>query len=94
MSMISKNNPRPAVKHVVRQLAPISSPKGYRTVEEVDRDISSLVVQGYRLISTHFLGAQRDPENGVEYYGVLYVLQLEAGEIEKLKRAVPAEENG
>ena len=91
MSMVQNQKPKPIVRHLVRQISSISNPAmGYRTVEEVNEDIGSVVAQGYRLVNTHYLGAQRDQERNVEYMGVLYILVLEQGEIEKVRRSEKA----
>lgn len=87
MSMVSKSSVKPAVKHMVRQLARISNPaKGYITAEQADSEIGSWLLQGYRLVNTHYLGSQRDNELGLEYLGVMYIFQLEQSEIERMRK--------
>ena len=86
MSITQKANVKSTVRHLVRQLASVSNPQmGYQTVGEVDAELSSLMLQGYRIVNTHYLGSQRDANNSVEYLGVMYILQLEQSEIEKMK---------
>lgn len=95
MAITQRSILRSAVKHVVRQIAVVSNPmKGYKSVEEVDADLGSLILQGYRIVNTHFLRAQTDPENGIEFFGIMYILQLEPSEVELLKKQIvtkPAE---
>jgi len=87
MSMLTKSSVRPAILHKIRQIAGVSRPEyGYQAVSEVDAEMGSLVLQGYRLVSTHFLGTQTDHEANIQYTGILYIFQLEPGEIEKLKK--------
>lgn len=93
MAITQKAHAKSAVKHLVRQLAAISNPqKGYQTVAEVDSEISSLLLQGYRIVNTHYLKSQVDPENGIEYIGILYVLQLNQSDIERMMRVEPEKE--
>jgi len=88
ITQMHKANVKSAVKHMVRQIARISNPqRGYQTVDEVDAELSSLLLQGYRIMNTHSLGSQRDTEANIEYFGVMYILVLEQSEIEKLKAA-------
>ena len=88
MAMVQKANQRPLVKHVIRQLAAIdgSGSMPYRSPDVVDSDLSSLVLQGYRVVNTHYLGTQTDPTNSVPYYGILYILALEQSEVERAKQ--------
>lgn len=87
MSMIKNNNVRPAILHKIRQLARTSNPEiGYQAVGEVDMEMGSLLLQGYRLVSTHYLGTQHDERMNENYTGILYVFQLEQSEIEKLRK--------
>ena len=92
MALTSQSRVRPVVKHLTRYIAAINNPAlGYQTAEEVDADISSMVLQGYRLFATHYLGAQVDKTMNKEYFGLLYVLVLEPGEVERLKKEKPLE---
>lgn len=89
MSLV-KRTLNPAVKHVIRQLSainpPIGSGMGYATPDKVDAEIGNMLLQGYRIVNTHFLGKQIDPSNGAEYFGILYVMQLEQSEIERMRQ--------
>jgi hypothetical protein len=86
MTITQKSNVKATVKHLMRQIARVSNPQiGYQSVSEVDNDLSSLLLQGYRIIGTHYLGKQMDTILNVEFFGILYILQLEQSEIEKMK---------
>jgi hypothetical protein len=77
---------RSPIRHMLRQIAAVTNPQmGYRSVEDVDSEISSMLLQGYRLFATHYLGAQKDPSANMEYFGVLYIFQLEQSELERMK---------
>ena len=80
------------IRHVMRQLGAVSSPLGYKTGLELDADISSLVLQGYKVINTHYLGMQTDLSNGQPYYGILYILVLEQSEVERMRQERKTEE--
>lgn len=83
---------RTPIRHMVRQIAAVTNAaKGYKSVEDVDSEIGSMILQGYRLVNTHFLRAQTDAETGLEYFGVMYILQLDQSEIEKLKKSEKVE---
>lgn len=85
-----KRTLNPAVKHVIRQLSAVNPPPGsgmgYATPDKVDAEVGNMLLQGYRIVSTHYLGKQTDPSNGAEYFGVMYILQLEQSEIERMRQ--------
>ena len=91
MAITQKAHMKSSVKHLIRQIARISGAKGYQSTDEVDADLSSLLLQGYRILNTHFLGAQTDHESNVEYFGVMYILVLEQSEIERMKKIYSVE---
>jgi hypothetical protein len=75
---------------MIRQIAAKSASKvnpsmAYQTAEEIDSETGSMLLQGYRLVSTHYLGAQKDVSTGLEYFGVMYIFQLEQSEVERMK---------
>lgn len=87
MSMISRSNVRPAVLHKVRQLSNVSNPEtGWQSAADLDAEIGSLLLQGYRLVSTHYLSTQTDQRYNATYVGILYILQLEQSEIERMRK--------
>lgn len=94
MSMLTRSSVKPAILHKVRQLAPVSDPAGYQSAADLDIEMGSLLLQGYRLMSTHFLGKQKDESRNIEFFGILYIFQLEQSEIEKMrKETVTPEKN-
>jgi hypothetical protein len=78
---------KPLVRHLVRWIAATSDPEaGHSTISEVDTQVGSLILQGYKLFDTHYLSSKINSVNGHEAYGVMYILVLEAGEIEKIRK--------
>jgi hypothetical protein len=59
----------------------------YVSAEDLNTELSSLVAAGYKIVNTHFLGVQTDQARHIEYYGILYILQLGSTEIETLKKS-------
>ena len=49
----------PSVHTMLRNIATTAVPVGgAKMIEEVDRDISSWVERGYRLVNTHYIGSE------------------------------------
>lgn len=86
MSMLTRSSVKPAILHKVRQLAAVSDPAGYQAPADLDVEMGSLLLQGYRLHSTHFLGKQMDQSRNIEFFGILYIFHLEQSEIEKMRK--------
>lgn len=85
MSVKATGGIRSPIKHLMRQMATYTHPTlGYQSGPDLDYDIGSLLLQGYRLVDTHYLGMQKD-DAGTPYYGILYILQLEPSAIEKMR---------
>jgi hypothetical protein len=86
---LSSSNHKLLVRHMVRWIATVSDPEaGHKTVTEVDMEVGSLVLQGYKLFDTHYLSVKTNPATGREAYGVMYIFVLETGEVEKIRKGM------
>ena len=89
MSIAQKSHVKSAVLHKVRWLASVhDDAAGHQTVEEVDSEVGSLVLQGYRLVNTHYIGSRKDATSSKEAFGVMYIFVLDTTELERLKQDI------